>query len=76
MRNKKAALLAGILAAAMAENQDPTIMKFGNPYEGLPDLVPCCVSVRERWACALEALHTTLTYEKQLNKYNYEKDRN
>lgn len=39
MSNKKAALLAGIIAASMAENQDPTIMKFGNPYEGLPDLV-------------------------------------
>ena len=38
MSNKKAAPLARIIAASMAENQDPTIMKFGNPYEGLPEL--------------------------------------
>ena len=44
-------------------------------YEMLPkpiEQIQCCVSVRERWACALEALHTTTEYI-QLNKFNHEK---
>lgn len=35
MRNTKATALLGLLAATMAEQDDKSIMRFTNPYEGL-----------------------------------------
>lgn len=38
MSNKKAALLAGMLAAAMAEQERKDFYEFTNPYAGLDGL--------------------------------------
>ena len=38
MSNKKAALLAGMLAATMAEQERKDFYKFTNPYAGLDGL--------------------------------------
>jgi hypothetical protein len=38
MSNKKAAILAGMLAATMAEEERKSYFKYTNPYAGLEEL--------------------------------------